>query len=125
MFDPPESMHVEFERALGVVRGRLGADHPLYINGLNVWGAGFIEKTSPIRHELIGRFSAAGRAELEAAVTAAARAHSAWRGLEVSARVALMHRVAVIGAGGIASAADAYAKIRAGASAVQLYSALV
>ena len=94
MFDPPESMHVEFERALGVVRGRLGADHPLYINGLNVWGAGFIEKTSPIRHELIGRFSAAGRAELEAAVTAAARAHSAWRGLEVSARVALMHRVA-------------------------------
>ena len=34
-------------------------------------------------------------------------------------------RVALIGAGGIASGADAYAKIRAGASAVQLYSALV
>ena len=33
--------------------------------------------------------------------------------------------LALIGAGGIASAADAYAKIRAGASAVQLYSALV
>ncbi len=31
----------------------------------------------------------------------------------------------LIGAGGIASAADAYAKIRAGANAVQLYSALV
>lgn len=31
----------------------------------------------------------------------------------------------LIGAGGIASAADAYAKIRAGAHAVQLYSALV
>ena len=31
----------------------------------------------------------------------------------------------LIGAGGVASAADAYAKIRAGASAVQLYSALV
>ena len=31
----------------------------------------------------------------------------------------------LIGAGGIASGADAYAKIRAGASLVQLYSALV
>jgi dihydroorotate dehydrogenase len=34
-------------------------------------------------------------------------------------------RVPLIGCGGIASGADAYAKIRAGASAVQLYSALV
>lgn len=34
-------------------------------------------------------------------------------------------RLVLIGAGGIASGADAYAKIRAGASAVQLYSALV
>jgi dihydroorotate dehydrogenase len=34
-------------------------------------------------------------------------------------------RIALIGAGGIASGADAYAKIRAGASAVQFYSAMV
>jgi dihydroorotate dehydrogenase len=34
-------------------------------------------------------------------------------------------RFALIGVGGIGSGADAYAKIRAGASAVQLYSALV
>ena len=34
-------------------------------------------------------------------------------------------RVALVGAGGIACGADAYAKIRAGASAVQLYSAMV
>jgi dihydroorotate dehydrogenase len=34
-------------------------------------------------------------------------------------------RFALVGAGGVASGADAYAKIRAGASAVQLYSALV
>ena len=34
-------------------------------------------------------------------------------------------RLALIGAGGIGSGADAYAKLRAGASAVQLYSALV
>jgi dihydroorotate dehydrogenase len=34
-------------------------------------------------------------------------------------------RIALIGCGGVASGADAYAKIRAGASLVQLYSALV
>jgi dihydroorotate dehydrogenase len=34
-------------------------------------------------------------------------------------------RLTLIGTGGVASGADAYAKIRAGASAVQLYSALV
>ena len=34
-------------------------------------------------------------------------------------------RVPLVAAGGIASAADAYARIRAGASLVQLYSALV
>jgi dihydroorotate dehydrogenase len=34
-------------------------------------------------------------------------------------------RIALIGVGGIASGADAYAKIRAGASAVQFYSAMV
>ena len=34
-------------------------------------------------------------------------------------------RVALIGCGGIASAEDAYAKIRAGASLLQLYTALV
>ncbi len=34
-------------------------------------------------------------------------------------------RLALVGVGGIASGADAYAKIRAGAAAVQLYSALV
>jgi dihydroorotate dehydrogenase len=34
-------------------------------------------------------------------------------------------RIPIVGCGGIASGADAYAKIRAGASLVQLYSALV
>ncbi|MCC7265705.1 MAG: quinone-dependent dihydroorotate dehydrogenase [Caulobacteraceae bacterium] len=40
-------------------------------------------------------------------------------------RDALAGRAGLIGAGGIASGADAYAKIRAGAQALQLYSALV
>jgi len=34
-------------------------------------------------------------------------------------------RIALIGCGGVANGADAYAKIRAGASLVQVYSALI
>ena len=40
-------------------------------------------------------------------------------------REAARGRIALIGVGGIASGADAYAKIRAGASAVQLYTAMI
>lgn len=40
-------------------------------------------------------------------------------------RQAARGRIALVGVGGIASGADAYAKIRAGACAVQLYSAMV
>jgi dihydroorotate dehydrogenase len=40
-------------------------------------------------------------------------------------RQAARGRIALIGVGGVASGADAYAKIRAGASAVQLYTAMI
>ena len=40
-------------------------------------------------------------------------------------RQAARGRIALIGVGGIASGADAYAKIRAGANAVQLYTAMI
>ena len=46
------------------------------------------------------------------------------RALEAAAEAAA-GRLPLIGVGGIASGADAYARIRAGASAVQLYSALI
>jgi dihydroorotate dehydrogenase len=55
-----------------------------------------------------------GRPLMQAATACLARAYRLTAG-----------RVPIIGCGGIASAADAYAKIRAGASLVQLYTALV
>jgi dihydroorotate dehydrogenase len=67
--------------------------------------------TSPHRHEaggLSGRPMFARSTQLLAAV-----------------HVATQGRLPLIGLGGVASAADAYAKIRAGATLVQLYTALV
>ncbi|EAR50430.1 dihydroorotate dehydrogenase, partial [Oceanicola granulosus HTCC2516] len=47
------------------------------------------------------------------------------RSTRVLARLSMLSDLPLIGVGGIGSAEDAYAKVRAGASAVQLYSALV
>ena len=46
------------------------------------------------------------------------------RALGVAA-LAARRRLALIGVGGVADGADAYARIRAGASAIQVYSALI
>src|SRR5690606_32625502 len=47
------------------------------------------------------------------------------RSTRLLARLAGMTELPIIGVGGISSAEDAYTKIRAGASAVQLYTGLV
>ena len=46
-------------------------------------------------------------------------------GITYGKALALVHKLPLIGVGGIGSGADAYLKIRAGASLVQLYTALV
>ncbi|MEM6479715.1 MAG: dihydroorotate dehydrogenase (quinone), partial [Pseudomonadota bacterium] len=47
------------------------------------------------------------------------------RSTRLLARLSTLTALPLIGVGGIASAEDAYAKIRAGASAIQLYTALI
>lgn len=74
-----------------------------------------IARPESLRSSLAGESGGlSGAPLLEASTMVLKRFHAAAAG-----------RVALIGAGGIASGADAYAKIRAGAQAVQLYSALV
>jgi dihydroorotate dehydrogenase len=69
----------------------------------------------PLRSAHAGETGGLSGAPLEGLSTAKLREFAA----------AAAGRLVLIGAGGVASGADAYAKIRAGASAVQLYSALV
>jgi dihydroorotate dehydrogenase len=74
-----------------------------------------VERPAGLRSPARGETGGLSGAPLMAASTAMLRTfHQAAAG-----------RLALIGVGGIASGADAYAKVRAGASAVQLYSALV
>ncbi len=95
MYDPPEEMHARFEKALAVVRGRLGGTHPLFIDGQDVPAGTTEERSSPIDNRLkLGRFPLAREAEVDAALAAAHRAFPAWRATPMAERVRLMRRAA-------------------------------
>jgi len=97
MFNPPEEMHERFEKSLATVRGRLGATHPMYIDGKDVPAAATDERASPIDNKIrIGRFPHANAKEVDAAIAAAHRAFPAWRDAGMAKRVALMRKVADI-----------------------------
>ena len=94
MFNPPAEMHERFEAAVVRARAALGATHPLYIDGVDVLGAGLIPNISPIDGAHLGDFATADAGHVETAVAAAARAFPAWRRLPADERVRLSHRVA-------------------------------
>jgi len=97
MFNPPEELHERFERALAAVRARLGAAHPMFIDGRDVPAAAIEERASPIDSEIkTGRFPHAQPKEVDEAIAAAHRAFPAWRDAGMAKRVALMRKVADI-----------------------------
>jgi len=97
MFDPPAELHANFERALDAVRSQLGATHAMWIDGAPRLAAESFDVFSPIdRRVLLGRFPAATREDVDAAVLAARQGFPAWRGLAWEERVRLLRRVAAL-----------------------------
>jgi 1-pyrroline-5-carboxylate dehydrogenase len=95
MFNPPEEMHGRFEAALESVTGRLGARHPLFIDGRDVDGAGYVPRVTPIDLDRrLGEFAVASGRQVDAAMAAAQAAFLAWRGTKVAERARLMRRAA-------------------------------
>jgi RHH-type transcriptional regulator, proline utilization regulon repressor / proline dehydrogenase / delta 1-pyrroline-5-carboxylate dehydrogenase len=87
----------EVAAALAAVRPRLGADQPLVIDGRRVETAERIVSVNPSRAgEVIGRVAAAGAAEIDQAVAAAARAFPAWRDAGAEGRAQILGRVAAV-----------------------------
>lgn len=115
---------------------RAGGDHPIFLKvapDLDDAAVGDIVEAA-IRFTLDGLIVGNTTVARPAHLTGASRGESGGLSgaplMEPSTRLlrafhqAAGGRLALIGVGGIASGADAYAKIRAGASAVQLYTAL-
>ncbi len=95
MFAPPRELHDRFGAAVERTRDRLGQRHGFRIGGE------IVQRTQRhVAHDpadmrrVLGEFSVAGRADVDAAIAAARKAWPAWRATPWRERVALLNRVA-------------------------------
>lgn len=95
MFDPPESLHEQYEQAMARQRQRLGGLHALHIDGLDLPSQHLDLRRSPVdRRWELGEFSVASPIDVTSAVSAARAAWPAWRATPVPERARLLRRVA-------------------------------
>ncbi len=95
MFNPPEEMHTNFDKALKKVKANLGRDYGLIINNDDVFLETKFEDRSPINTGwVLGTFQKGGVAEAQAAVAAAHAAFPKWSGLKWQDRVRLLRKAA-------------------------------
>ena len=90
-----EELHTLYEAGLEDARGRLGAYHRNYIDGLERDGDGTFEVRSPIDREiLVGTFAKGTRADVRDAIAAARRAQPAWFRLGWERRLEILRAAA-------------------------------
>ncbi len=90
-----EQHRSQYSAALDYVRGELGGEHPLVIDGKTVRTSQWITSTNPVNpSEIIGKVSAATTADVDHAVASAARALPAWRQTAPEDRIKILRDVA-------------------------------
>jgi acyl-CoA reductase-like NAD-dependent aldehyde dehydrogenase len=96
MFDPPESLHRDFDAALARLKRKPPATHGLYIDGANRQARRSHDKHSPIDSSLLGHFAEATADEVGAAVAAAKQAFPIWSHMAATDRIALLRQVSAL-----------------------------
>jgi 1-pyrroline-5-carboxylate dehydrogenase len=95
MFNPPASLHEQFEAALEKVRAMLGKTHPNFIDGVDRPAEVTHELRTPIdRNVVLGHFPDATAAEVNQAMAAAKKAFPAWKRTPVAERERILRRAA-------------------------------
>ncbi len=95
MFSPPRELHDRFSSAVAAAAENLGKHHGLFIDGVELYKDKTTTKLDPSDQDrVIGRFSLADEADVDAAIGAARRAYPAWRSMPWRQRVALMREAA-------------------------------
>src|SRR3972149_2075506 len=88
MFDPPELLHTNFEKALAKVKAELGQDHAMIINGQDRYVEAKFEDRSPINTDwVLGTFQKGGAQDAQDALVAARAAWPKWAGMKWQDRV--------------------------------------
>jgi len=95
MFNPPEKMHTDFDKAVARFRAEMGKDVPMLINGEDCFIEAKFDDRSPINTEwLLGTFQKGGVAEGQEALAAAKAAAPKWAALKWPDRVKILRRSA-------------------------------
>ena len=95
MFNPPESLHQKYDKALAGVKAGMGRNYGMLINNQEVLADERFEDRSPIDTTwLLGTFQKGTSAHAHAALAAAAAAAPKWAALKWQDRVRLLRRVA-------------------------------
>src|SRR5512147_1263629 len=95
MFNPPEKMHTDFDKAVAKVRAEMGKDVPMLINGEDRFIETKFEDRSPINTEwLLGTFQKGGVAEGQEALAVAKAAAPKWAATKWQDRVKILRRSA-------------------------------
>lgn len=91
-----EELQSAFDRGAETVRReRLGKDHPLLIDGEEIWTEErFVERTPSDDRVVVGRYSQAAPSHVDAAVKAAAAYAREWESTPWTERIAIMRKAA-------------------------------
>jgi len=97
MFDPPERLHADFERALAGVKAGLGKRHAMWIGGKERMGADWFEDRSPINTGwVLGEFPKGTAQDVQDALAAARAAFPAWSRTRWQERVRLLRKAVAL-----------------------------
>jgi 1-pyrroline-5-carboxylate dehydrogenase len=95
MFDPPQELHTRFDAALARLKGELGREHDMIIDGKEVKAQEKFEDRSPINQDwLLGVFQKGSAADAQAALAAARRAFPKWSHTPYQERARLLRKAA-------------------------------
>lgn len=95
MFNPPEALHERYEAALEDIKGNLGQEHAMLIDGGEVRADEKFENLSPINNDwVLGRFQKGTEEHAARALSAARRAAPTWSGMSWQERVRLLRATA-------------------------------
>ena len=93
MYNPPESMHTKYDRALAAVKATFGTDYGMLINNQEVYAEAKFDDRSPINTDwVLGTFQKGTSAHADLALSAAHAAWPKWAALKWQDRVRLLRR---------------------------------
>jgi 1-pyrroline-5-carboxylate dehydrogenase len=97
MYDPPDSLHTNFETEVNKIRGNLGGEYAMMINNQDVFADEKFENRSPINTEwVLGVFQKGTADHANQAMTAARRAAKSWNRTPWQDRIALVRKAAAL-----------------------------